>query len=202
VTNACQGLRFLSAVCRLYTTFALAVHHTQEGDDTWQAAFKLSYELGCSVLRGTQALPPVHIDHVTSGSHLMRLTMQHQELVAAPTPVAGQGNCPYIFPQQSKSFPVLLVTNHLCSVPSYALLGASCVPPEDPHVAWPQNVSSTACMLDVSMQLTSRTSHDPIAHSPLTYHEGLGRNSCKQLHPKAASLLLQQMQISGGAECR
>ncbi len=94
VTNACQGLSFLSAVCRLYTTFTSATHHTQDEDDTWQAAFKLSYELGCSVLHGTQALPPVHIDHVTSGSHLMRLTMQHQELVAAPTPVAGQGNCP------------------------------------------------------------------------------------------------------------
>ncbi len=90
-TYACQGLSFLSALCRLHTTFASATHHTQEENDTWQAAFKLSYELGCSVLRGTQALPPVHIDHVTSGSHLMRLTMQHQQLVAAPTPVAGQG---------------------------------------------------------------------------------------------------------------
>ena len=94
VTNAGHGLCFLSAVCRLYTTFASATHHTQEQDDTWQAAFKLSYELGCSVLRDAQALPPVHIDHATSGSHLMRLTMQHQQLVAAPTPVAGQGNCP------------------------------------------------------------------------------------------------------------
>ncbi|KAL0049173.1 hypothetical protein WJX82_008148 [Trebouxia sp. C0006] len=82
----------VSLHARLYTTFTSATHHTQDEDDTWQAAFKLSYELGCSVLHGTQALPPVHIDHVTSGSHLMRLTMQHQELVAAPTPVAGQGD--------------------------------------------------------------------------------------------------------------
>ena len=108
VTNACQGLSFLSAVCRLYTTFASATQHTQEGDDTWQAAFKLSYELGCSLLRGAHALPPVHIDHVTSGSHLMRLIMQHQELVAAPTPVAGQGDCPYTLSMKEQVFVCLI----------------------------------------------------------------------------------------------
>lgn len=134
MTNACQGLSFLPAVCRLYTTFASATHHTQEGDDSWQAAFKLSYELGCSVLRGTQGLLPVHIDHMTSGSHLMRLTMQHQELVAAPTPVAGQGDCPFTLNMTEQV--------HFCFIGDVALVfctfvctvGCSCVSPKDPHV--------------------------------------------------------------------
>ena len=80
-----------SVLYRLFTAFASAVPQPQEEDATWQPAFKLSYDLGCLVLRSSQTLPPVRHDRVAIGSHMMRLTMQHQELVAAPTPVAGQG---------------------------------------------------------------------------------------------------------------
>ncbi|KAL0028971.1 hypothetical protein WJX77_009058 [Trebouxia sp. C0004] len=104
----------VSLHARLYTTFASATHHTHEEDNTWQAAFKLSYELGCSVLCSTQALPPVHIDHVTRGSHLMRLTMQHQELFAAPTPVAGQGDAVNI--QQACVEEAALLAGPVCSL--------------------------------------------------------------------------------------
>ena len=78
-------------LCRLFTAFASATPQPQEEDATWQPAFKLSYDLGCLVLRSSQTLPPVQHDRVAICSHMMRLTMQHQELVAAPTPVAGQG---------------------------------------------------------------------------------------------------------------
>ena len=82
---------FHSVLCRLFTAFASAAMQPQEEDATWQPAFKLSYDLGCLVLRSSQTLPPVQHDRVAICSHMMRLTMQHQELVAAPTPVAGQG---------------------------------------------------------------------------------------------------------------
>lgn len=78
--------------CRLFTAFASdPAKASQQDDEAWQAGFKLSYDVGSSVLRGRQQLPALCIDAATGGSHLMRLALQHQELVAAPTPVAGQG---------------------------------------------------------------------------------------------------------------
>ena len=75
--------------CRLFTAFASEAARAQQDDEAWQAAFKLSYDLGCSVLRARRQLPALGIDRATGGSHLMRLALQHQELVAAPQPVAG-----------------------------------------------------------------------------------------------------------------
>ena len=78
--------------CRLFTAFASEPVKAQQDDEkAWQAAFKLSYDLGCLILRGRRQLPALGLDRATCGSHLMRLALQHQELVAAPQPVAGQG---------------------------------------------------------------------------------------------------------------
>ena len=89
-------LLFHAVLCRLFTAFASAAPQPQEEDATWQPAFKLSYDLGCLVLRSSQTLPPVRHDRVAICSHVMRLTQQHQELVVAPTPVAGQGTHTHI----------------------------------------------------------------------------------------------------------
>lgn len=77
--------------CRLFSAFASETAEAQPDDEAWQAGFKLSYDVGCSVLRGRQTLPALGIDTATGASHLMQLALQHQELVAAPAPVAGQG---------------------------------------------------------------------------------------------------------------
>ena len=78
---------------RLYTAFASGKTSPKEEDSEWQAAFELSYSLGCSVLRGRQQLPAPYIDHTTGSSHLLQLALQHQQLVATPKPAAGQGTC-------------------------------------------------------------------------------------------------------------
>ena len=98
--------------CRLFTAFASEAAKAQQdedddddGDEAWRAAFMLSYDLGCSVLRGRQQLPALGLDRATCASHLMRLALQHQELLAAPQPVAGQGT--YIPFRRAHIAPVL-----------------------------------------------------------------------------------------------
>lgn len=90
-----RGRKFYSPWmhCRLFTAFASEAAKAQQDDDdkAWQAAFKLSYDVGSSVLRGRRQLPALGLDRATCGSHLMQLALQHQQLVAAPQPVAGQG---------------------------------------------------------------------------------------------------------------
>lgn len=78
--------------CRLFTTDVSAVASPEDAEyDQWQKSFKLSYNVGAAVVKGTEFLPS-GLDQITSGSHLLRLCMQHQQLVAPPGPVAGQGN--------------------------------------------------------------------------------------------------------------
>lgn len=76
---------------RLFTSAALQ-HASQQGldDDLWGKSFKLSYGVGAAVIKGTDSLP-ASIDESTSGSHILRLCMQHQQLVAPAVPVAAQG---------------------------------------------------------------------------------------------------------------
>ena len=84
-------MKLLHLHCRLYTAFASADPRPQEEDSTWQAAFKLSYDVGCSLLWGRQQLPSSHVEAAIGGSQLMALALQHQELVAPPKLVAEQG---------------------------------------------------------------------------------------------------------------
>lgn len=89
-----SGLEFYSPWmhCRLFTAFASEAAKAQQDDDAaWQAGFKLSYDLGCSLLRGRRQLPALALERATGSSHLMRLALHHRDLVAAPQPVAGQG---------------------------------------------------------------------------------------------------------------
>ena len=77
--------------CRLFTTAVSVVTSPQDAEhDQWQKSFIMSYDVGAALVKGTDFLPG-GIDHITSGSHLLRLCMQHQQLVAPPAPVAGQG---------------------------------------------------------------------------------------------------------------
>lgn len=103
--------------CRLFTAFASYAAKARQDDDddddeAWLAAFKLAYDLGCSVLRGARRqLPALGLDRATCSSHVMRLALQHQELVAAPQPVAGQGT---IIPFHCRHYaPILCTYIHL-----------------------------------------------------------------------------------------
>lgn len=85
----------------------------------------LSYDLGCSLLRGRRQLPALALDRGTGSSHLMRLALQHRELMAAPQPVAGQGAClsavflvHYCCSGLSAAFPV----HYCCGVLSTAFM--------------------------------------------------------------------------------
>ena len=82
---------YVDVFCRLFTSFASAEQHSQGDDASWLAAFKLSYSLGASIMKGSQTVPSTPIAQATNGSHLMQLAMQHQQLTAPPAPVAGQG---------------------------------------------------------------------------------------------------------------
>ena len=93
LSHCCQENIHLAWRGRLYSAFASGQASPKEEDGDWQAAFKLSYSLGCSVLRGRQQLPAPHIDQATGGSYLLQLALQHQQLMSTPTPVAGQGTC-------------------------------------------------------------------------------------------------------------
>ena len=101
---------------RLYLSLnAAAIAEEEQEDADWRKSFKLSYSVGSAVVQKLDLLSG-SLDARTSGSHLLRLSMQHHQMTAPPTPIAGQGTPRALTPPfPDPSHPYCLLSTPLLS---------------------------------------------------------------------------------------